>query len=262
MTSTALSVAGVSRAVGEILRPVLDFIYPPRCPACGADIGAQAGLCLTCWSALQVPNDAPGDQDSDRIIAATMYCDLSRKLVLAFKHGGKIALAPLLAQLIAARLGEPQTDRLIVPVPLHPLRLWRRGYNQSALLAARLQAIGHGQLLIDGLQRIRATPSLDRRSRAERAALLSGAIRAHPRRIAALHGRDVLLVDDVLTSGATTEACAAALREAGAKRVTVTCFARVGGSGRKVMPDLIPSTEHHGQPSKTNARDLEIPGVT
>ena len=260
MTSAGLSVARVSRAAGEILRPVLDFIYPPRCPACGADIGAQAGLCLDCWQALQVPDDGYGDGQG--IVAASLYCELSRKLVLAFKHGGKIALAPLLAQLIAARLGEPRADRLIVPVPLHPLRLWQRGYNQSALLAARLQAMEQGQLLVDGLQRIRATPSLGSRSRAERAALLSGAIRAHPRRIAVLQGRDVLLVDDVLTSGATTEACAAALRGAGAKRVTVACFARVGGSARKVTPDLSTAPDHRRRSGKTNARDLEIPGVT
>lgn len=226
MTSVALSVAGASRAAGEILRPLLDFIYPPRCPACGADIGAQAGLCLTCWMALQVPDDPLGNAN---IIAASAYCDLSRKLVLAFKHGGKIALAPLLARLIAARVGEPQPERLIIPVPLHPFRIWRRGYNQSALLAGQLQSMGHGELLVDGLQRVKATPSLDRRSRAERAVLLKGAIRAHPRRVKILQGRDVLLVDDVLTSGATTEVCTFALKQAGVKQVTVACFARVGG---------------------------------
>lgn len=262
MTSAGLSMAGASRAVGEVLRPMLDFIYPPRCPACGADIGAQAGLCLACWYALQVPHDVQGDCHAGGVIAASVYGDLSRKLVLAFKHGGKIALAPLLARLIAARLGEPEALRLVVPVPLHPLRLWRRGYNQSALLAGQLQKMGHGQLLVDGLQRIKATPSLDRRSRTERAALLNGAIRVHPRRSAVLMGRNVLLVDDVFTSGATTAACTAVLRAAGAKRVTVACFARVGSGGQKLIADPVPAEEPQGQPRKTNARDLEIPGVT
>lgn len=260
MTSAGLGVAGVSQAAGEILRPVLDFIYPPRCPACSADIGAQAGLCLTCWYALKVPDDLHGDADG--IIAASVYCDLSRKLVLAFKHGGKIALAPLLAQLMAARLGEPQVNRLIVPVPLHPFRLWRRGYNQSALLAAQLRRMGHGQLVVDGLQRIKATPSLDRRSRTERALLLKGAIRVHPRRAQALQGRDVLLVDDVLTSGATTKACTFALREVGVKQVSVACFARVGsGAGGESFSGRGP-LEPSDRLEETNARDLTIPGVT
>lgn len=260
MTSAGLSVAGVGRMAGEILRPVLDFIYPPRCPACSAGIGSQAGLCLTCWYALKVPDDLQGDADGT--IAASVYCDLSRKLILAFKHGGKIALAPLLAQLMAARLGEPQVNRLIVPVPLHPFRLWRRGYNQSALLAAQLRNMGHGQLVVDGLQRIKATPSLDRRSRTERALLLKGAIRVHPRRAHALLGRDVLLVDDVLTSGTTTEACTSALKEVGVKQVSVVCFARVdGGSGARSSSGRELSEPPH-RPDETNARDLKIPGVT
>jgi ComF family protein len=244
------------RATGEVLRPVLDFIYPPRCPACGDAIGAQAGMCLECWHKLEVPNAPPDNDEYGGVIAATVYGELSRKLVLAYKHGGKIALAPLLAQLIASQLGTPQPSRLIIPVPLHPLRLWRRGYNQSALLAVQLQHLGHGRLIVDGLRRARHTPSLDRRSRAQRAQLLEGAIKPNLRRLEQLRGADILLVDDVLTSGATTDACVSALRAAEARRVTVACFARVGSHGAaNVVPRAMSVT------GETNARDLVIPGV-
>lgn len=224
----AFTVAG--KVLADALQPVADFIYPPRCPSCGAGIGAQTGLCFECWSALEVPDGA--DEIAGGVIAATSYCAISRKLILAFKHGRKIALAPLLARLIAARLGEPQPDRLIVPVPLHPIRLWQRGYNQSALLGRELARLGHGRLMVDGLQRIRRTPSLDHRSREERRALLAGAIQANAKREAQLNSVNILLVDDVLTSGATTGACVAVLEQAGARQVTVACFARVGAGGR------------------------------
>ena len=274
MASTRSGFSMASRTLRDAFRPVADFVYPPRCPACGAGIGAQTGLCLGCWGSLQVPALQPCTSSEDvsgcaatcaghnldgSIIAATNYCEISRKLVLAFKHGGKTALAPLLARLIAARLGEPQPNRVIVPVPLHPLRLWRRGYNQAALLGRELEWLGHGRLLVDGLRRVKSTPSLDRRSRAERAALLASAIRHHPRRADKLRGADVLLVDDVLTSGSTTAACSVALRQAGAARITVACFA-------KVSADLTinrSSCATEGLlPDKTNARDHAIPGVT
>lgn len=234
MTRAGFGSQGAAKLAADTFRPLVDFLYPPRCPACGAGIGAQGGLCLDCWNALQtIGENAEAESAADPIIAAATYCDVSRKLILAFKHGGKITLAPLLARLIATRLDEPQPERLIVPVPLHPLRLWRRGYNQSALLGRELQRLGYGRLLVDGLRRVKATPSLDRRGRAERAALLDGAIRVHSRHHAAFKARDVLLIDDVLTTGATSAACAAALRQAGAARVTVACFARVSsGDGR------------------------------
>lgn len=260
MTSTGFRVEKAKRTMADTLRPVTDFIYPPRCPACGAGIGAQTGLCLDCWNALEAPGEESRRQTAHEIIAAARYCDLSRKLILAFKHGGKIALAPLLARLIAARLGEPQPNRLIVPVPLHALRLWRRGYNQSALLARELERLGHGRLLVDGLQRTKSTPSLDRRSGAERAALLAGAIRPHPRRAGQLKGADILLVDDVLTSGATSGACIAALRQAGAARITVSCFGRVT-SGSDTKRNAVPLGKAPAPGRKTNARDHAIPGV-
>lgn len=164
------------------------------------------------------------------ISAATLYNDISRKLVLAFKHGGRIGLAPMLAGLIAARLpplAQGQAPPLLVPVPLHRWRLWRRGYNQAALLARELARRGAGELAVDLLARRRATPALGGLGRKARRKALKGAITIRAGAEQRLAGRAVILVDDVLTSGATSEACVAALLKGRAASVHIACFARV-----------------------------------
>jgi ComF family protein len=219
-------VASLARHLG----PVVDLIYPPRCPACGESIAAQAGLCGACWSALDVPAHPMIDGVAVPVFAATCYNDTSRHLVLAFKHGGKIALSRLLARLIAARLPDPAPGTLpplLIPVPLHRWRLWSRGYNQAALLAQELARAGKGEALVDGLIRHRPTPRLGALGRAARERALHGAIGLNPARAAMLTGREVTLVDDVLTSGATVRACIAALSQARPARIAVACFARV-----------------------------------
>lgn len=149
-------------------------------------------------------------------------------MILAFKHGGKIALAPQLARLMAAKLPDHAgTPPLIVPVPLHRWRLWRRGFNQAALLARELAQLGKGDMLVDALVRVRSTAMLGGMRRVERQSALRGAIQVNSRRMEQLRGRAVILVDDVLTSGATSDACISALRKAGAGPVTICCFARV-----------------------------------
>ena len=257
--------------IRQALAPLVDLIYPPRCPSCGEGLAAQEGLCADCWGQLEFPADPacalcqravtaldslhddrlaaqpldPHDRHAvhhgapicadcradppphDGVAAGTLYNDASRKLVLAFKHGGRIALAPMLARMIAARLPELPGEWLIVPVPLHRLRLWKRGFNQSGLLARELARLRSQRLLVDGLVRPRATDPLGSLGKAERARMLEGAVAVNSRRARAIDGAQVLLVDDVLTSGATTNACVAVLRQAGARRVQVACFARV-----------------------------------
>lgn len=163
----------------------------------------------------------------DGIAAATLYTDGSRRLVLALKHGRRIALAPLLARLMAAKLTMVDRDWVVVPVPLHRWRLWRRGFNQSALLAREIAAVTGGALVVDGLLRRKATPMLGGLGRAARVRALSGAIAANPARIGQIKGKSVLLIDDVVTSGSTTQACVKALKRAGAAKVVIGCFARV-----------------------------------
>ncbi len=248
--------AQLADTVKEGLKPVVDLVYPPRCPLCGDSIAQQGGLCGTCWGDLTVPGDPacaacqrPMDaiyaSKSDHcaacsieppphsgVIAATIYDDASRRLILTFKHGSKIALAPLLAQLLAARIPDPSDDddtrpALLIPVPLHRWRIWRRGFNQSAMLAREIAKRGKGELLVDGLIRVKSTPSLGGLGQDERKEALTGAIKVRRGKSAKIAGREVILVDDVLTSGATSDACVRALLDAGAVSVRIACFARV-----------------------------------
>ena len=131
----------------------------------------------------------------------------------------------MLARLIAARIPAAESERLIIPVPLHRWRLWHRGFNQAALLARELEKNGYGSLLVDGLERRRYTPSLAGMGAKARSKALADAITVRRREL--VTGRDILLVDDVLTSGATSTACVKALKRAGARTVVVACFSRV-----------------------------------
>ena len=191
--------------------------YRRRIPF-GAGTVADGAICAPCLA------DPPRH---DGIAAGTLYNEASRKLVLAFKHGKRIALAPMLARMAASRLPELDGEWLLVPVPLHPWRLWRRGFNQSALLAREVARLRGQPVLVDGLVRRKPTPALGGLGRAARARALSGAIAVNPRRAAKLAGARVVLVDDVMTSGATSDACVRALKRAGAERVVVACFSRV-----------------------------------
>jgi ComF family protein len=236
--------------VPESLAPVVDLVFPPRCPLCGEALAAHGGLCSACWAELVIPGEPAcatcqrplGDGIAagsvcapclaspplhDGIAAATHYNEASRRLVLTFKHGRRIALADQLARLMLPRLGMVEHDWLVVPVPLHRWRLWRRGFNQSALLGREVAKAKGAHLLVDGLVRRKATPMLGGLGRAARMRVLSGAITVNAKRASAINGSRILLIDDVLTSGSTSEACVRSLKRAGAKQVVVGCFARV-----------------------------------
>lgn len=242
-------------ALAETLAPVVDLIFPPRCPLCGEGLSAQVGLCAACWNELVIPGEPAcmlcqrplpdtigGDSVAagsvcapclaeaprhDGIAAGTLYNPASRRLVLAFKHGQRIALAPMMARLMAAKLAFVEPGWLVVPVPLHRWRLWRRGFNQAALLGREIARARGAALAVDMLERRKATPTLGGLGRKARGRALSGAIAINRKRAGQLKGAKVVLVDDVLTSGATSEACVSALKRAGAEQVVVACFARV-----------------------------------
>lgn len=232
----------------------------------------QGGLCAGCWDTLEVPGEPacrscmrPMGQgkatiggecafcqiDPPRhcgIHAATLYNDPSRDLILKFKHGGKIALSRLMGRLMASRLPSLENGEqvLLIPVPLHRWRLWARGYNQSGLLARELARHGKGELLVDGLERCKRTPSLGGLGQQERRRVLNGAIRVRPARAERIAGADVILVDDVLTSGATSNACVDALIQAGRNRfgspVLRGCSTEVlisRGKAQNITPEAI-----------------------
>lgn len=241
-------ISAFGRELREGVAPVVDFVYPPRCPVCGSATLDQRGLCAQCWAGLEIPGQpacsscqipieiedaalckacsvAPPSHDG--IVAATFYNDVSRQLVLALKHGRRIALAPMMARLIAARLPASDPPAILVPVPLHRWRLWKRGFNQAALIAKELSRLNRGELCVDGLVRVRRTPSLGGLGAAQRAEALHGSVRLGSAGEGRIAGRAVVLVDDVLTSGATSRECVRVLKAGGAQSVTIACFSRV-----------------------------------
>lgn len=237
-------------AISQSLVPVVDLVFPPRCPICGEGLSAQTGLCAACWNTLVIPGEpscnkcgrpfGDGIRDGticapclanppshDGIVSATIYNDTSRKLILAFKRGNRIALAPMIARLMAAKLDFLDESWLVVPVPLHRWRLWRRGFNQAALLAKEIARVRGAKLEVDGLVRRKSTPTLGGLGAKARRRVVSGAFDVNRYRHDRLKGSRILLVDDVLTSGATSNACVAALKRAKAASVKIACFSRV-----------------------------------
>ncbi len=234
-----------------LMRGALALVYPPRCLLCGGLVESDHGLCGPCWRdtpflgglccdlcAAPLPGHSQQAEICDNCraegrpwahgSAALLYRDNGRKLVLMLKHGDRHDIARPAAVWMARRLqGCVPKDALVVPVPLHLRRHLRRRYNQSALLGVALSGLLGLQHVPDALLRRRATPSLDGKGRDARSATLEGAIIADPRNRVPLRGRNVLLVDDVMTSGATLSAASLACKEAGAAQVVVSVLARV-----------------------------------
>jgi ComF family protein len=234
----------------EALRQMLDFALPPRCPGCGAITGQPHRFCLDCWSSLTflgepccvrcgLPFAYPGGGGEscgrclsepppfDRLRAAVAYGDVSRQVALKLKYSGRPGLAGTLAHFMLRHLGPGAEEALLVPVPLHRWRIWKRGYNQAALIASALSRRSGLPAGLDLLSRTKATPPLRGLGRRERALALRGAFEVPPRARSRLAGRRVVLVDDVYTSGATAAACAKALKRGGAASVDILCWARV-----------------------------------
>jgi ComF family protein len=200
------------------------FVTEPCCETCGvmfayAGQGGPEGRCPSCRAA------PPG---FSRARAAFRYDDYARRLILPFKHADRTDLARVLAGHMA-RVGAPllREADVLVPVPLHPRRLFQRRYNQAAILAASVAKASGRAVLQDGLIRRRETPPLADKTATERYAALDGAFAVRPRRAREFAGRRVVLVDDVMTSGATANACAAVMKAAGAADVSVLVAARV-----------------------------------
>ena len=241
------------------LRAGLDVVLPPLCPSCRAPLGGGAGLCAECWAKLSlieppfcarlgIPftyDPGPGllsmeaiasPPAYDRARAAVRYDDIARKLVHAFKYSDRFDLAPMMGKWMA-RAGREllaEADAL-VPVPLHWRRLWGRRFNQSATLAAVIGGQCGVPVLHDALNRVRATPQQVGLSKTQRADNVQGAFGVAAGKKADVAGRRLVLIDDVLTSGATVDTCARALLRAGAAHVDVLVFARVVAAVRTTI---------------------------
>ncbi|MDP3076014.1 ComF family protein [Bradyrhizobium sp.] len=200
----------------------LSFIAPPYCPRLGIPFVYDPGPDLLSMEAIANPPAYA------RARAAVRYDDVARTLVHALKYQDRTDLAPAMGRWMARAGRELLADAdLLVPVPLHWRRGWSRRYNQSGALARVIERQTGVKLASEALRRVRPTQQQIGLSRPQRASNVQGAFKVARDRAADIQGRRVVLIDDVLTSGATTDACARALLRAKAASVDVLVFARV-----------------------------------
>lgn len=236
------------------MKAALRAVYPPQCLSCAVAVDHDGALCPECWRECEfitghacqgcgvplpgggepVPEDAlscddclAGTRPWRQARAAMVYRGVGRDLVLALKHGDRPDLAtPLGLWLTNAASPLVRPGMIVVPIPLHPCRLMSRKFNQAALLSAqlaRLLGLSHCPSM---LTRTRSTPAQDHRSAGERFDNLRGALEVTLRHRTELSGRPILLVDDVMASGATISAATEALRTAGSGPVYAAILAR------------------------------------
>lgn len=234
------------------LQTLMHMIYPPRCLNCGEMVESDFGLCGPCWRdtpfiggvvcdlcGTPLPGGEIGEiahcddclaiaRPWTRGRAALVYDGTGRRMVLALKHGDRHEIVqPAAGWMVRAARPILDPDSVIAPVPLHWTRLLRRRFNQSALLARAISRETGLPHCPDLLRRMKRTEVLDGKGRDQRFAALSATIKVPRNRAELIRNRAVLLVDDVMTSGATLAACADACLAAGATQVCVIVMARV-----------------------------------
>lgn len=247
---------GIREGVRLVASAAIGLIYPPTCVACGAATGQPHALCAACWSGLRLierpycerlgtpfaldlgigPLLSPGaiaePPAFGRARAAALYEGTARDLVHRLKYGDRLDLARTMARMMSAA-GRELLDEaeLIVPVPLHGMRLWRRRFNQSALLAREIARMSGKSCDLRVLVRVKATRSQVGLTRHQRADNLQGAFRVPNEARGRIAGRHLLLIDDVTTTGATGNAATRMLLRGGAARVDLLTFATVTREG-------------------------------
>jgi ComF family protein len=200
----------------------IQFLDGPVCDGCGAPFDYDPGPGVRCAPCMARP------RAFDAARAACLYDDASRDPILMLKHGDRTDLAPMFARWLSRAAADLLEEAdAIAPVPLHRLRLLRRRYNQAAEVARPLAKLSGAAYLPDVLVRRRATETQAGKSGSHRRRNVAGAFHVPDRRRGQVEGRRILLIDDVLTTGATAEGCARALKRAGAARVDLAVLARV-----------------------------------
>ncbi len=252
MRHTAIEIA---RAGCRIAGDLLDLVVPVTCSVCGRPVSGTGGLCAACWAGLEIISQpvceaygTPFVYDEgdgalsaraianppvwDRARGAVMFNNCSRQLVYALKYRDRHEVAHTMARMMlhAGRDMVSQAD-VVVPVPLHRWRLWSRRYNQASLLAAEIGKMTGLTLQSDLLTRTRNTRSQVGLGEVQRGRNVKGAFSVPGSRVPVIMDQRVLLVDDVLTSGATANECASVLKRAGAIHVDVLVFALVSNQG-------------------------------
>lgn len=231
---------------------LLNFLLPPLCPFCRTLVSENKTVCAPCWSQIQfisapycpqcakpfefgsAANDlkcakclvTPPSYQATRV--AFKYDDFSRKLILSFKHHDAIHLGPLLAQWMYGGGKDILTDAdFLVPVPLHWTRLLKRGYNQAAILSKELSKLSGIPTKLKVLKRPRRTPTQGSLTPKQRQDNVRNAFKVPPSTLSQIRGKTLVLIEDVITTGATLNSCAKTLLKAGAKEVRVIAVGRV-----------------------------------
>lgn len=249
---TFAAAAGAPFGYGKrLIRSAIDLVMPPTCPGCRTLLGSPAGLCFSCWQKVRFLERpwcerlgtplsldlGPGVLSAEAIAnppryakarSAVVYDGLVPDLVQAFKYSDRLDLAPMFAGWMLRVAGEliEETD-LIVPVPLHWTRLVKRRFNQAGVLAGLVGRRTERSVRHDVLLRVKRTRQQVGLGRTDRSDNLRGAFAVPRRKKAAIAGKTILLVDDVLTTGATLDAAVRVLLRAGARAVNVLTLARV-----------------------------------
>jgi len=242
-------VAGLGRVIRGTFSGAADLIIPPVCLACQEPLSQHNSLCASCWAevsfiraplcdrlGLPMPFDAgepmvsaaaianPPKYDHARSVAH--FSGVMREMILAFKYGDTHNARALFGRWLSSAGGELIANcDVITPVPMHRRRLVSRRFNQSAILARELARTNKRRYEPQLIKRVRHTQSQVGLTNAQRRRNLAGAFAVHPKQRLRIEGRNILLVDDVITTGTTLNACARALKRAGAARVDALALA-------------------------------------
>jgi len=253
MLASATLTSRIAGRLHRIGRAVVDRVLPPRCLSCGEIVDEPDALCGQCWSGITffappwcmlcgLPFPHPMGEDAlcglcargrpvwDQARAVLRYDKNSRRLVLGLKHGDRTHIATAFGRWMYRAGSEVLASAdLLLPVPLHWTRLFQRRYNQAALLAQAVRAAGGPDVAADWLVRRRRTPVQGHLGPAARERNVRGAFGMRARR--SVVGKRVVIIDDVMTTGATVGECASVLKRAGASSVGVLTLARALRTG-------------------------------
>ncbi len=240
-------------------RVALDVVLPFRCAACGEIVDGEPGFCAPCWKQLRFitrphcgqccePFDLPVPDNTrcgaclaqpppwSAARAVWRYDSSAREPILRLKYGDRTDLVGLFARHLDTKLNDlADGNSLLVPVPLHRWRLFRRTFNQSALLAQALHRTSGIALSLTAVRRVKPTRPQQGLSRTERLANVRAAFQVPPGERAVIKGKTIILIDDVVTTGATLDACARVLLRYGAADVRVLTLARVVNLPRRTI---------------------------